>query len=364
LDIDLATTFSMLILYDQKVLASWHGDSRIYHLREGEILFSTKDKSLVSESIRNTAIAYGIKTDSSPVYAETEWIEDVRDGDYFLLCSKDIIENITDENIKLFVSQYDKENIDLTGSFRRFISEKIPENYSMYLVRVSVGAEKKGITNGIVSNRKQKSVTVGPISVLVMTIIILLVMVFYFRNARTSNPVPDFRSQTTQAVNVQRHDSSLSTIKHAPRNQLVDVFRDSVPRAIVMSVPRKPIPVPTDSVKNTVAIPQVPPQKDNSTAMPAEEKPKQIIRTPISQKKQATQMLIKFTTDEPCKLKITKDSDEVIDWDLSQDDNGTIFLKPGKYSIVATSAISSSKTRTYNFDVKPGSAKQSIHIKF
>src|SRR5712675_1374065 len=31
LDTDLATTFSMVILYDQKVFMSWCGDSRIYH---------------------------------------------------------------------------------------------------------------------------------------------------------------------------------------------------------------------------------------------------------------------------------------------------------------------------------------------
>jgi hypothetical protein len=79
------------------------------------------------------------------------------------------------------------------------------------------------------------------------------------------------------------------------------------------------------------------------------------------------QLLIKFTTDESCKLKITNlDLDEVIDWDLSQDDNGTLYLKPGKYSILATSVIDSSKRKTYHFDVKPGSsnAVQSLRISF
>ena len=77
--------------------------------------------------------------------------------------------------------------------------------------------------------------------------------------------------------------------------------------------------------------------------------------------------MIKLTTDESCKLKITNmDLDEVIDWDLSKNDNGTIYLKSGKYSIVATSVISSSKTKTYNFDVKSGYAHntQNLHIKF
>ena len=45
LDTDLATTFSMLNLYNQKALISWCGDSRIYHLRAGVILFKTQDNS-------------------------------------------------------------------------------------------------------------------------------------------------------------------------------------------------------------------------------------------------------------------------------------------------------------------------------
>src|SRR5450755_570977 len=49
LDTDLATTFSMLILYDQKALISWCGDSPIYHMRGGEILLSTEDTPPVSE---------------------------------------------------------------------------------------------------------------------------------------------------------------------------------------------------------------------------------------------------------------------------------------------------------------------------
>jgi protein phosphatase len=369
LDTDLATTFSMLILYEQKVLMSWYGDSRIYHLRGGEILFRTEDNSLVGEPIQNTAIARGIKADSSPIFAETKWIEDVQDGDYFLLCSKGIIENVTDDDIKLLVSQNDKANIDLTVSFRRLAIEKTPDNYSMYLVRVNVGTQKRGIKSGIIAIKKQTSVIVRPIFILAMTIVGLLIMVFYFRKARISDPASKYRNQTTQPVDVLRDDSVPNAIvMSAPRNQPVDVLRDdTVPSAIVMSAPRKPILTVTDSVKNNSENPQAAPQNDNSAAIQAEEKPEQTNKTPIGQKKRVAQLLIKFTTDESCKLKITNiDLDEVIDWDLSQYDNGTIYLKPGKYSIVATSVISSSKTKTYNFNVKPGYAHttQNLHIRF
>ena len=391
LDTDLATTFSMLVLYDQKVLVSWYGDSRIYHLREGDIVFRSEDNSIGSETIQNTAIARGIKADSSPLNAETKWIEDVQDGDYFLLCSKGIIENVTDDDIKLLVSQNDKANIDLTGSFRRLTFEKTSDNYSMYLVRVNVGRQKRGKNSGIIANKKKTSGIVSQILILLMTIVGLLFMFFYFRNARTSNPAQKYTNRVTKSVDVQRDDSVPNAIVisaprkqrmdvqrddsvpnaiviSAPRKQPVDVQRnDSVPSAIVISAPRKSILPVTDSVKNKSENPKAAPQTDNSTAIQAEQKPEQTNKAPIGQKKRATQLLIKFTTDESCKLKITNiDLDEVIDWDLSQYDNGTIYLKPGKYSIVATSVLNSSKTKTYNFDVKPGNSHttQNLNVRF
>ena len=347
LDTDLGTTFSMLILYDQKVLMSWYGDSRIYHLRRGEILFRTESNLLASEQTKNNGIARGIKADSSPILAETKWIEDVQDGDYFLLCSKGMMENVTDDDIKLLVGQNDKANIDLTGAFRRLAFEKSSDNYSMYLIRVNAGIQKRGIKSGNIAIRKQTNGIVRPIFILAMTITGLLIIIFYFRKARTSEPIREYRNQSTQPVDVLRDDS--------------------VPGAIVMSAPPTPSLTVADSEKNNNENSQPTPQNDNSAAIQAKEKSEQTNQTPIDQKKPVSQLLIKLTTDESCKLKITNmDLDEVIDWDLSKNDNGTIYLKSGKYSIVATSVISSSKTKTYNFDVKPGNAHytRNLHIKF
>jgi PPM family protein phosphatase len=340
LDTELTTTFSMIILYNQKVLASWCGDSRIYHLRGGEILFRAEDNS------QNTAMACGIKADSSPIYSETRWIEDVQDGDYFLLCSKGIMESVTDDDIKLLVSQNDKGNFDMSASFRRLALKKTQGNYSMYLIRVNTGAQKRGIKSGINAIRKQTTGIVRPYFILAMTITALFIGVFYFRKARKSGPAPQYRNQTTQPVDVLRGDS--------------------VPGAIVMPATRKPILKVPDSVKNNSEKPQIP-HNDNSTSIHAEEKPDQTNQTPIDLKKRVRQLLIKFTTDESCKLKITNiDLNEVFDWDLSKNDNGTIYLKPGKYSIVATSEIDKSKIKTYNFDVKSGGAhtSQNLHIRF
>ncbi len=368
LDTDLATTFSMLILYDQKVLMSWSGDSWIYHLRGGEILFRTEDNSRIREPLqlseisgnnnrlqsRNTSIARGIKADNSPIYAETRWIEDVQDGDYFLLCSKGLTENVSDDDIKLLVSQNDNANIDMTESFKQLAFEKTSDNYSMYLIRVNAGTQKRRIKGGIIAIKKQTRGIAGPIFISAMIIVGLLIILFYFRKARRPDPALPYTKQATQPADVPRDDS--------------------VPNAIVMSEPVKPVPAVTDSVKTNsekppkpIPPPQPTPQNDNSADVQTEEKPKQTNQRSVRQKKPAGQLLVKLTTDESCKLKITNiDLDEVIDWDLSPKDNGTIYLKPGKYSIVATSVMDSSKTKTYNFNVKPGEAntRQNLHVRF
>ncbi|HTB24123.1 MAG TPA: protein phosphatase 2C domain-containing protein [Puia sp.] len=366
LDTDLATTFSMLILYDQKALISWCGDSPVYHLRGGEILFRTDNNSLFP--------AQGIMADGSPISAETKWIEDVQAGDYFLICSKSLRENLTDDDIKLLTSQNDQTNIDLARSFKQLAFEKTPGNYSMYLIKVNEGTEEKfnkGETTAIgkqniairkqitaireqaiaireqaIAMKEKTSGNVTPLLILAMTIVGMFILFIYFRNVRPSAPEPAYKKQTTLPGDVLREDS--------------------VPSAFVISTHRKPVLKATDSVKNIGKNPPAAPPDENSAAVSDEENTGQT-ETPADQRKQVAQLMIKLTTDESCKLKITNiDLNQEIDWDLSQNDDGTLYLKPGKYSIVATSEISSSKTKTYDFDVKPGYAhtKQNLHIRF
>jgi protein phosphatase len=314
LDTELATTFSMLVLYDQKVLISWCGDSRIYHLRGGEILFSTENGSPDSDPVMNATVARGIKADRSPIYAETKWMEDVQSGDYFLLCSKGFTKSITEDDIKSLVAQNDQAVIDLTGSFRRLAFEETTDNYSMYLIKLNEGTKRRVIKSGMIA-----------IFILPIAIIAMLITSTYLRKAQTPGPAPADRSQTVPRVEVQRGDS----------------------------------------VQGGGNL-QAAPQNDPPANLQIKEKTEQANQTLPGKKESVTQLLIKFTTDESCKLKITNtDLDEVIDWDLSQNDNGTLYLKPGKYSIVAISATDSSKSKTYQFDVKPGNTNttKNLHIR-
>ncbi len=368
-DSELATTFSMLILYDEKVFMAWYGDSPMYHLRAGEILFRTGDHQMARASGKITMPARGIKADSAAIDSATKWIEDVREGDYFLLCSKSLTDGVTDEDIQRLTLN-DPEDSGLARSFSRLAAEKTADNYSMYLLKVHAGEKKPGIKEGVIESEKQTGKSWWPVSVLAITVLGLLIMYFYFRKPRIADSAPKNPNLTAQPVYVPHDDTVPNAIVMiAPRYNKSQVKqKDSIASAPVILAPTKPAVAKTDSVKHAIVQTTVIPKADHPAALPSEPvvKPatKQITGNDI---RRPAQMLIKFSTEESCKLTITNiDLNEVVNWDLAQNDNGNIYLKPGKYSIVAKSVSNSSKTNTYHFDVQPGKtyAAQNLHIRF
>jgi serine/threonine protein phosphatase PrpC len=103
----MATTV-VLIAFD-KVGASiaWLGDSRLYHIRNGEILFVTEDHSLVKELAKKGEDVSGIKkniiTKSLNAKTESEFStktifqNKIHKNDFFFLCTDGVLENITEE---------------------------------------------------------------------------------------------------------------------------------------------------------------------------------------------------------------------------------------------------------------------------
>ena len=342
LDTDLASSFAMVVLFHKRILMSWFGNSRIYHVRGGEILFRTEDHALARALNQS-----GIQADHSSIEAESRWIDDVRDGDYFLLCTKGLTENVEDADIKSILGQDHHEFIDLAQSFNQKAYEKTVDNYSMYLMRIGLENEIAAVQNGGVDSGKSKSRFGKPVFMLAMTIIGMFILLFYFRSARTSNAVPKNAQQATPPVNNQRSDS--------------------IPDAMLIWDSPKTTATVTDSAKNGSAHIPTAPQNDDSAFIQTGDIPQRDNETSITHAKPVKQQRLKLTSDLACKLQIRNITlDQVVDWDLSPNDNITIFLKPGKYSITATSTDDSSKTKTYDFEVNPVDANttQNLHIQF
>ena len=170
LSTNMATTFSVLIFVDDRAFIAWCGDSRGYHIRNGEILFKTDDHSLVSSLVKSGEITpeeaqlhpqknlllKAVNADEADPEAEGHWIEEVLDGDYFMLCTDGLLENIGDRDIKFLLEQNDRGSIDLVQSIQKFCYEKTRDNYSMYLVKVQkeeeeyIPAKKKSVLRWLI----------------------------------------------------------------------------------------------------------------------------------------------------------------------------------------------------------------------
>jgi protein phosphatase len=148
---DMATTFTLVCLLKDRAFIAWCGDSRVYHLRRNAILYRTTDHSLVHSLVRNgelteedardhpqkNLLLKAIRADEPGPEAEGHWIDDVREGDYFLLCSDGLLENISDSDVLFLLQQSEHREGYLAKAFRQYCYNKTRDNYSMYLIEVS-----------------------------------------------------------------------------------------------------------------------------------------------------------------------------------------------------------------------------------
>ena len=146
----MATTLTLLFLDKQKqaALVGWIGDSRIYHIRDGEILFQSKDHSEVQSLIdmeeiteeearhhpRRNIITRAIKAGKS-TRIDQKWIHNLQSNDFFLLCTDGILENLDNDKIrKWFTAENSSETIReriLNGA-----QHQTKDNFSMQLIKL------------------------------------------------------------------------------------------------------------------------------------------------------------------------------------------------------------------------------------
>ena len=108
----MATTLTFLHLYENAFIAHV-GDSRVYHIRDGKVMFVTRDHSYVNELLasgfineeeaknhpKRNIITRALQGSQSPATPDFEVIENLEANDYFLLCSDGVSESIDTEFI-------------------------------------------------------------------------------------------------------------------------------------------------------------------------------------------------------------------------------------------------------------------------
>ncbi|MEM7655234.1 MAG: protein phosphatase 2C domain-containing protein [Bacteroidota bacterium] len=146
----MGTTLTLLHLHDAGATIAHAGDSRVYQIRNGGVHWKTEDHSLVNELVKRGVlepehaahhpqahvITRAIQGNSvRPTELEVHQLTDIKDGDYFFLCSDGILENITDEALAhvLGSERSDSEKIAL---IREKCLGNPNDNFSAYLIHI------------------------------------------------------------------------------------------------------------------------------------------------------------------------------------------------------------------------------------
>lgn len=158
-DRKMGTTLVFLKFHDGGCLAAHIGDSRIYHIRPAskEILYVSRDHSLVNELValgemtpeeaktskqRNVITRAMQPGQERRSKAEIRMIQDIRDGDYFYLCSDGMLERTEDVEILNVLSMDDRTDEEKIEIFRK-VTEENRDNHSAFLIRVTCGGIKQ-----------------------------------------------------------------------------------------------------------------------------------------------------------------------------------------------------------------------------
>lgn len=252
------TSFAFLYFHRGGVTAAYLGDSRIYHIRPNSATaangMSNKAIQFVSRDVSggvsaDVESAEGQKTASSRlIHANSttkprisvQHIGDVRQGDYFVMCTRGMLENLTDEDLVQLLSEKGSDEKKRKQLIAATIDNN--ENHSAYVLHVENVMAEAGdddysssdigdtISYGPYGTEKKKRNYGRVLSYLVATLLALAVIYLgydYFAN-RPSNPkpkeeavIPDSTvktsSQTTTAEAAQKDDTIAKPEATAPQ---------------------------------------------------------------------------------------------------------------------------------------------------
>ncbi|WP_448519837.1 PP2C family protein-serine/threonine phosphatase [Rhodoflexus sp.] len=146
----MATTLTLLHLHAQGATVAHIGDSRVYHIRKDNIIHKTSDHSMVNEWVslgiitpeeainhpsRNVITRVLHSTAISKVKADVQVITDLQAGDYFMLCTDGVLENLSDAQL-LQILQKDATHSEKMEEIRRKGLSGSRDNFSAYLIAI------------------------------------------------------------------------------------------------------------------------------------------------------------------------------------------------------------------------------------
>lgn len=146
-----STTLTLVSFGKNEAQIAWCGDSRIYQIRNGKIIYKSKDHSLVQEMIdqgilneqealnhpKKNVITRSLNQQTKPSDITTAQIK-IKTGDWILQCTDGLLEQVTEKHLEEFLTSY-KDGFDYSDYFNKICEGKTGDNYSMYLHYVKKG---------------------------------------------------------------------------------------------------------------------------------------------------------------------------------------------------------------------------------
>jgi serine/threonine protein phosphatase PrpC len=145
----MATTLTMVFFHEAGATVAHIGDSRVYHLRDGKVIWRTEDHSLVNQLLKagvisreearehpqRNVIERAIQGSVKPVKADVQILNDVRPGDYFFLCTDGVLERVSDELLENVLGT-DASNEQKKQTLIDCCTGKTKDNFSAYLLQI------------------------------------------------------------------------------------------------------------------------------------------------------------------------------------------------------------------------------------
>ena len=150
-----STTLTLAVIKGEKAYVAWCGDSRIYHIRNGRVMFRSKDHSLVFELIsqgiiteeqaathpQRNVITRSLNSHTKPTDVETT-VLDLKTNDWLLLCTDGLLEQFKENKFDLHLKGY-KASLDYADYINKMCENRTSDNYSMYLLYCKGSNTKK-----------------------------------------------------------------------------------------------------------------------------------------------------------------------------------------------------------------------------
>lgn len=148
----MASTLTLLHLHKGGATVAHIGDSRVYQFRNGEIVFKTKDHSLLQSLLdageltpeqakdfpHKNQITRALQGASvRKVRADVSRLTDVQAGDIFMLCSDGILEAFEDDDMLKELFKEFSDSVDTIASkIAQVCNEVSRDNFSAYFVQI------------------------------------------------------------------------------------------------------------------------------------------------------------------------------------------------------------------------------------